>query len=150
SQGCSLGIAEDLARMVQSATTLGIDSIDNVLDGFADWSNPSSPQLLSADRLIGRGAPLYAALPAAVDLACAAAVGGGTALIRIASADPSAMPGAGALIAARRGMLCVVTDRQSGELWLAGPASGGPWLLRMLGPASISPASCPIGGEVAH
>src|SRR5690606_22031609 len=108
SQGCTLGVAEDLTRLVQTAATVGSDSLDDVLDGFDHWSPASTPQLLSPLRIDGANGPGLTSLLSAMDLACVAAQDGETSVCRIDNARPSPLLGAAALIAARRGFLTVI------------------------------------------
>ena len=79
-QGCSLGVAEALAWMVQDMAILGLAGLDAVLACLAEAT--------------------LAALPSAVDLACVRGA------VRVEAVRPSALLGAAALRAARQGFYC--------------------------------------------
>jgi hypothetical protein len=130
SQGCSLGVAEELSRLVQSAATLGVDSLDEILDSFVEWSPSAALRVTSLIRVDGSGAPLFVCLPAAIDLASAAALKGRTSHVSIDGAHPSPLCGAAALTAAERGLVCVGADRELGEGWVGGSGPDGPWLIQ--------------------
>jgi hypothetical protein len=130
SQGCSLGVAEVLTRLVVPATALGLDTLDDILAAFEGWTAADGPRLREAARLDAGGAPAFAALPAAIDLACAAATAAEPGICRIEGARASALVGAGALGLARRGHFGVIADGTRGHVWIAGPGPDAAWLAR--------------------
>ncbi len=129
-QGATLGVAEALARIVQIAATHGLYSLDAVLDCFAEWSIGTSPTLISSRQLEGGDAPRFASLPAAIDLACANATLTEPGICEILHGRPSPLLGSAAIIIASRGFLCLASDRETGDIWAAGPGPMGTWLLR--------------------
>jgi hypothetical protein len=135
SQGCPLGVADALTRLAVSGMTHGLDDLEAILSAFADWPAGDGPLHLDNGRLDARGTPALAGLPAAVDLACAAAMASGPGTCRIEGARGSALAGAGALALARRGHVGLIADGTARRVWIAGRSPDGPWLMRTEGSA---------------
>lgn len=139
-QGCTLGVAEDLTRLVQSAVTIGSDSLETILQSFDDWSQAAAAQYVSPLRIDAACGPAFTAFLSAIDLTCAAAQTSGKAVCRIDRAQSSPLLGAAALAVGRRGFLSVIADCNTGETWASGLGQSGPWLIKSPNPWQ-SPAS---------
>ncbi|MGE8942632.1 hypothetical protein ACO2I3_12020 [Leptospira interrogans] len=150
SQGCTFGVAEDITRLMQTAMTLGSDSLEQVLDCFDHWSPAAVPQFVSPLRIDAACGPAFTCLPSAMDLARTAAQAGGAAVCRIDKAQSSPLLGAAILGAARRGFLSVIADCNTGETWASGMGQSGPWLMKSPNPWQPPASDTPLAQHLAR